>query len=102
MDVTQLFLACEFLLSFIHALSKAIPASLPSLAQLTWAGYMSGCDTTYVQPEGDTQLGVALGVCPDSLQHTLAAATRSWEAGESCAGRVTNLLWCHLRYQGSV
>lgn len=50
-------------------------AFLPSLAQLTLIGYMSGCDTTYVQPERDTQLGVAHGVCPDSLQHTLEAAT---------------------------
>lgn len=35
---------------------------------------MSGCNTIYVQPERDTQLGIAHGVCPDSLQQALEAA----------------------------
>lgn len=51
------------------------PVLLPRFAQLTLICYVSGCDTIYVQPERDTQLGVTHGVCPDSLQHTLEAAT---------------------------
>lgn len=35
---------------------------------------MSGCDTAYVQPKCDTRLGIAHGVCPDTLQQALEAA----------------------------
>ncbi|KAL3145890.1 hypothetical protein ABBQ38_015259 [Trebouxia sp. C0009 RCD-2024] len=38
------------------------------------AAVFAGCDTVYVQPERDAQLGIAHGVCPKSLQQALEAA----------------------------
>ncbi|KAL3155894.1 hypothetical protein ABBQ32_012894 [Trebouxia sp. C0010 RCD-2024] len=38
------------------------------------AAVFAGCDTVYVQPECDAQLGIAHGVCPEALQQALEAA----------------------------
>ena len=68
----QSFALCELL--FSNKYEQGYPAFLPSSAHFTLMWCMSGCNTTYVQPERDDQLGIAHGVCPGTLQQSLEAA----------------------------
>ena len=68
---------CNLCVAVQHQIAASISKGilfLPSSVQITLMWCMSGCNTTYVQPERDDRLGIAHGVCPSTLQQSLEAA----------------------------